>query len=134
MACNNEAKRVFDWFGYQLPHAIEHYLNDGIPSKTAHTLRGMLDDMPKSDDKEWLIRVLDCDDCVSVKDDKHGNSRYVIPMKYFMKGSAVNEKFVRSMTEGVFKKYNGWSGEYLVARASSRYELLAKVIMVLGRE
>lgn len=130
MAYNNEAKRLFEQYNPKLPKLIKHYrcnLDDD-------TLVRMLDNMPKSDDKEQLIRVLDCDDCVSVKDDKHGNSRYVIPMKYFMKGSAVNEKFVRSMTEGVFKKYNGWSGEYLVARASSRYELLAKVIMVLGRE
>lgn len=51
-----------------------------------------------------------------------------------MKGEVVNENFVLSMTEGVFKKYNGRSGEYLVTTASSRYELLAKAIMVLGRE
>lgn len=130
MAYNNEAKRLFEQHNFKLPKLIKHYrrnLDDD-------TLVRMLDDMPKSDDKEQLIRVLDCDDCVSVKEDKHGNSRYIIPMKYFMKGGATNEKFVRSLTEGVFKKYNGWSGEYLVATASSRYELLAKVIMVLGRD
>ena len=129
MAYNNEAKRLFEQYNLTLSKLIKHYrrnLDDD-------TICRMLDDMPKSDDKEQLIRVLDCDDYISVKDDKHGNSRYIIPMKYFMKGGAVNEKFVRSMTEGVFKKYNGWSGEYLVATASSRYELLAKVIMVLGR-
>lgn len=130
MAYNNEAKRLFEQYNLKLPKLIKHYrcnLDDD-------TLVRMLDDMPKSDDKEQLIRVLDCDDCVSVKEDKHGNPRYIIPMKYFMKGGATNEKFVRSLTEGVFKKYNDWSGEYLVATASSRYELLAKVIMVLGRD
>lgn len=132
MAYNNEAQRLFEQHHLKLPKLIKHYrlgldLGD-------NTIADTLANMPDSEDKAHLIRVLNCDDCASVKEDKHGNSRYIIPMKYFMKGGATNEKFVRSLTEGVFKKYNGWSGEYLVATASSRYELLVKVIMVLGRD
>lgn len=94
----------------------------------------MIDNMPDSEDKEQLVRVLNCDDYRSVKADKYGNPRYIISIVYFSKDGVVNEKFVLRLTKGVFKKYNGWSGEYLVTTASSRYELLTKVIMVLGRE
>lgn len=90
--------------------------------------------MVDSKDREQLVRVPNCDDVGSAKAGKYGNSLYIIPIGYFVKDSAVNEKFVHSTAKGVFKKYNGWSGKYLVATASSRYELLAKVIMVLGRE
>lgn len=130
MAYNNEAKRLFEQHHLKLPKLIKHYqlgLGDD-------TIRGMIYDMPDSEDKEHLLRVLNCTDVGSVKADKYGNSRYIIPIQYFAKNGVVNEKFVRSLTEGVFKKYNGWSGEYLVATASSRYELLVKVIMVLGRD
>ena len=130
MAYNNEAKRLFEQHNLKLPKLIKHYrrnLDDD-------TLVRMLDDMPKSDDKEQLIRVLNCNDVCSVKADKYGNPRHIIPIEYFAKDGVVNEKFVLRLTKGVFKKYNGWSGEYLVTIASSRYELLSKVIMVLGRE
>lgn len=130
MAYNNEAKRLFEQHNLKLPKLIRHYrlgLGDD-------TIRRMIYDMPDSEDKEQLVRVLNCNDCGSVKEDKHGNPRYIIPIEYFAKDGVVNEKFVLRLTKGVFKKYNGWSGEYLVAIASSRYELLLKVIMVLGRE
>lgn len=130
MAYNNEAKRLFERLNLKLPKLIKDYR--GV--LYYDDISRMLDPMPDSEDKKQLVRVLNCNDVGSVKEDKHGNSRYIIPMKYFMKGGATNEKFVRSLAEGVFKKYNGWSGEYLVATATSRYELLAKVIMVLGRE
>lgn len=130
MAYNNEAKRLFEQHHLELPKLIKHYrlgLGDD-------TIRRMIYDMPDSEDKEQLVRVLNCDECGSVKADKYGNSRYIIPIEYFAKDGVVNEKFVLRLTKGVFKKYNGWSGEYLVTIASSRYELLSKVIMVLGRE
>lgn len=130
MAYNNEAKRLFEQHHLKLPKLIKHYrlgLGDD-------TIRRMIYDMPDSEDKEQLVRVLNCDECGSVKADKYGNSRYIIPIEYFAKDGVVNEKFVLRLTKGVFKKYNGWSGEYLVTIASSRYELLSKVIMVLGRE
>lgn len=130
MAYNNEAKRLFEQHHLKLPKLIKHYrlgLGDD-------TIRRMIYDMPDSEDKEQLVRVLNCDECGSVKADKYGNSRYIIPIGYFAKDGVVNEKFVLRMSKGVFKKYNGWSGEYLVATVSSRYELLLKVIMVLGRE
>lgn len=134
MAYNNEAKRLFDWFGYQLPHAIEHYLNDGIPSKTAHTLRGMLDDMPDSEDKEQLLRVLNWSGIHYVKEDKYRNPRLAISIDCFMKDSAVDRKFVSNMVGGMFRKYSGNHPNLYVTTAASPYELLAKVIMVLGRE
>nr|DAR92813.1 MAG TPA: hypothetical protein [Caudoviricetes sp.] len=130
MAYNNEAKRLFERLNLKLPKLIKDYR--GV--LYYDDISRMLDPMPDSEDKKQLVRVLNCDECGSVKADKYGNPRYIIPMKYFMKGGATNEKFVRSLTKGVFKKYNGWSDEYLVATASSRYELLAKVIMVLGRD
>lgn len=130
MAYNNEAKRLFEQHHLKLPKLIKHYrlgLGDD-------TIRGMIYDMPDSEDKEHLVRILNCDEVGSVKEDKCGNSRYIIPIQYFAKDGVVNEKFVLRMTKGVFKKYNGWSGEYLVTTASSRYELLTKAIMVLGRD
>lgn len=130
MAYNNEAKRLFEQHHLKLPKLIKHYrlgLGDD-------TIRRMIYDMPDSKDKEQLVRVLNCDECGSIKADKYGNPQYIIPIGYFAKDGVVNEKFILGMTKGVFKKYNGWSGEYLVATASSRCELLLKVIMVLGRE
>lgn len=130
MAYNNEAKRLFEQYHLKLPKLIKDYR--GI--LYYDNITRMINNMPDSEDKEQLVRVLNCDECVSVRADKYGNSRYIIPIRYFSKDGVVNEKFVLRMTKGVFKKYNGLSGEYLVATASSPYELLLKVIMVLGRE
>lgn len=132
MAYNNEAQRLFEQHHLKLPKLIKHYrlgldLGD-------NTIADMLANTPDSEDKAHLIRVLNCDECGSVKADKYGNPRYIIPIEYFAKDGVVNEKFVLRMVKGVFKKYNGWSGEYLTTTASSRYELLTKVIMVLGRD
>ena len=132
MAYSNEAKRLFEQHHLKLPKLIKHYrlgldLGD-------NTIADMLANMPDSEDKEHLIRVLNCDECGSLKADKYGNPRYIIPIEYFAKDGVVNEKFVLRMSKGVFKKYNGRGGEYLVTTASSRYELLTKVIMVLGRD
>lgn len=130
MAYNNEAQRLFEQHNLTLPKLIRHY-RLGLDDTT---ITDMLANMPDSEDKEQLVRVLNCNDCGSVKEDKYGNPRHIIPIEYFAKDGLVNEKFVLRLTKGVFKKYNGWSGEYLVAIAASRYELLSKVIMVLGRE
>lgn len=130
MAYNNEAKRLFEQHNLKLPKLIRHYRLD----LGDNTIRRMIYDMPDSEDKEHLVRILNCDEVCSVKADKYGNSRYIIPIQYFAKDGVANEKFVLRMTKGVFKKYNGLSGEYLVATASSRYELLTKAIMVLGRD
>lgn len=130
MAYNIEAKRLFEQHSLTLPKLIKHYrlgLDD-------NAIADMLANMPDSEDKEHLIRVLNCDECGSVSADKYGRPRYIIHIEYFVKDGVINEKFVLRMAKGVFKKYNGWSGEYLVTTASSRYELLTKVIMVLGRE
>lgn len=130
MAYNNEAKRLFERLNLKLPKLIKDYR--GV--LYYDDISRMLDPMPDSEDKKQLVRVLNCNDVGSVKADKYGNPRYIIPIEYFAKDGVVNEKFVLGLVNGVFKKYNGWSGEYLVATATSRYELLAKVIMVLGRE
>ncbi len=130
MAYNNEAKRLFERLHLKLPKLIRDYR--GVLYYDDVTR--MIDPMPDSEDKKQLVRLLNCDDCVSVKADKYGNSRYIIPIEYFAKDGVVNEKFILGMTKGVFKKYNGMSGNYLVATASSKYELLTKVIMVLGRD
>lgn len=130
MAYNNEAKRLYERLNLKLPKLIKDYR--GV--LYYDDISRMLDPMPDSEDKKQLVRVLNCNDVGSVKADKYGNPRYIIPIEYFVKDGVINEKFVLRMTKGVFKKYNGWSGEYLVTTASSRYELLAKVIMVLGRE
>lgn len=130
MAYNNEAKRLFEQHHFKLPKLIKCY-RLGIGDDT---IQRMIGDISDSGDKRQLIRVLNCDDCSSVKADKYGNSRYIIPITYFAKDSVVDEKYVISMTKGVFKKYNGRSGNYLVTTASSQYELLVKVIMVLGRD
>lgn len=132
MAYNNEAKRLFEQHHLKLPKLIKHYrlgldLGD-------NTIADMLANMPDSEDKAHLIRVLNCDEWGSVSADKYGNPRYIISTEYFAKDGVVNEKFVLRMSKGVFKKYNGRSGECLVTTASSRYELLTKVIMVLGRD
>lgn len=134
MAYNNEAKRVFDWFGYQLHHAIEHYRNDDISSKTAHTLRDVLNDMADSEDKEQLIRVLNWGAIQYVKEDKYRNPRRMISIDCFMKDPTADRKFVSDMVKGVFHKYSGKHPNMLVTTAASNCELLAKVIMVLGRE
>ena len=134
MAYNNEAKRLFAWFGYQLPHVIEHYLNDDIPSKTVHTLRDMLNDMSDSEDKEQLLRVLNWSGIHYVKEDKYRNPRFMISIDCFMKDPAVDGNFVRNMVSGVFRKYSGKHPGLYVTTASSPYELLAKVIMILGHE
>lgn len=130
MAYNNEAKRLFERLNLKLPKLIKDYR--GV--LYYDDISRMLDPMPDSEDKKQLVRVLNCNDVGSVKADKYGNPRYIIPIEYFAKDGVVNEKFVLGLVKGVFKKYNGWSGEYLVATASSRYELLTKVIMVLGRD
>lgn len=130
MAYNNEAKRLFERLNLKLPKLIKDYR--GV--LYYDDISRMLDPMPDSEDKKQLVRVLNCNDVGSVKADKYGNPRYIIPIEYFAKDGVVNEKFILGLTKGVFKKYNGWSGKYLVAIASSRYELLSKVIMVLGRE
>lgn len=130
MAYNNEAKRLFERLNLKLPKLIKDYR--GV--LYYDDISRMLDPMPGSEDKKQLVRVLNCNDVGSVKADKYGNPRYIIPIEYFAKDGVVNEKFVLDLVKGVFKKYNGWSGKYLVATASSRYELLTKVIMVLGRD
>lgn len=130
MAYNNEAKRLFERLNLKLPKLIKDYR--GV--LYYDDISRMLDPMPDSEDKKQLVRVLNCNDVGSVKADKYGNPRYIIPIEYFAKDGVVNEKFVLGLVKGVFKKYNGWSGKYLVATASSRYELLTKVIMVLGRD
>nr|DAN74073.1 MAG TPA: hypothetical protein [Caudoviricetes sp.] len=130
MAYNNEAKRLFEQHNLKLPKLIKHY-RLGIDD---NDIAKILANMPDSEDKAHLIRVLNCDECALVRADKYGNPRYIIPIGYFSKDGVVNEKFVLRMTKDVFKKHNGWSGEHLVAIASSRYELLSKVIMVLGRD
>lgn len=130
MAYNNEAKRLFERLNLKLPKLIKDYR--GV--LYYDDISRMLDPMPDSEDKKQLVRVLNCNDVGSVKADKYGNTRYIIPIEYFAKDGVVNEKFVLGLVKGVFKKYNGWSGKYLVATASSRYELLTKVIMVLGRD
>lgn len=130
MAYNNEAKRLFERLHLKLPKLIKDYR--GV--LYYDDISRMLDPMEDSEDKKQLVRVLNCNECGSVKADKFGNPRYIIPIEYFAKDGVVNEKFILGMTKGVFKKYNGWSGKYLVATASSRYELLSKVIMVLGRD
>lgn len=130
MAFNNEAKRLFEQYHLKLPKLIKDYR--GV--LYYDNITRMIDNMPDSEDKEQLVRVLNCDDCASVRADKYGNPRYIIPIGYFSKDGVVNEKFVLRLAKDVFKKYNGGRAEYLVAIASSRYELLSKVIMVLGRE
>lgn len=130
MAYNNEAKRLFERLNLKLPKLIKDYR--GV--LYYDDISRMLDPMPDSEDKKQLVRVLNCNDVGSVKADKYGNPRYIIPIEYFAKDGVVNEKFVLGLVKGVFKKYNGLSGEYLVATASSHYELLTKVIMVLGRD
>lgn len=130
MAYNNEAKRLFERLNLKLLKLIKDYR--GV--LYYDDISRMLDPMPDSEDKKQLVRVLNCNDVGSVKADKYGNPRYIIPIEYFAKDGVVNEKFVLGLVKGVFKKYNGWSGKYLVATASSRYELLTKVIMVLGRD
>ena len=130
MAYNNEAQRLFKQHNLTLSKLIRHYrlgLDD-------NTIADMLANLPDSEDKAHLIRVLNCDECGSVSADKYGNSRYIIPIEYFAKDGVVNEKFVLHMVKGVFKKYNGRGGKCLITTASSRYELLTKVIMVLGRD
>jgi hypothetical protein len=133
MAYNKEAKRLFDWFGYQLPHAIEHYCDAGLPSKTAHALRDILDDMPDSEDKEQLIRVLNWKAIHYVREDKYRNPRLMVSIECFMKDPTADRKFVSNMVKGVFRKYSGKNPNLLVTTASSPYQLLAKVIMVLGK-
>ena len=130
MAYNNEAKRLFERLNLKLPKLIKDYR--GV--LYYDDISRMLDPMPDSEDKKQLVRVLNCNDVGSVNADKYGNPRYIIPFEYFAKDGVFNEKFVLGLVKGLFKKYNGWSGEYLVATASSRYELLTKVIMVLGRD
>lgn len=130
MAYNNEAKRLFEQHSLKLPKLIKHY-RLGIDD---NDIAKILANMPDSEDKAHLIRVLNCDECVLVRADKYGNPRCIIPIEYFSKDGVVNEKFVLRMSKDVFKKYNGGKAEYLVAIASSRYELLSKVIMVLGRD
>lgn len=130
MAYNNEAKRLFEQHNLKLPKLIKHY-RLGIDD---NAIAEILANTPDSEDKAHLIRVLNCDECGLVRADKYGNPRYIIPIGYFSKDGVVNEKFVLRMTKDVFKKYNGGKAEYLVAIASSRYELLSKAIMALGRE
>lgn len=130
MAYNKEAQRLFEQHNLKLPKLIKDYR--GV--LYYDDISRMLDPMPDSEDKKQLVRVLNCNDVGSVKADKYGNPRYIIPIEYFAKDGVVNEKFVLGLTKGVFKKYNGWGGKYLVTTASSRYELLTKVIMVLGRD
>lgn len=101
MAYNNEAQRLFEQHHLKLPKLIKHYrlgldLGD-------NTIADILANMPDSEDKAHLIRVLNCDECGSVKADKYGNPRYIIPIEYFVKDGVVNEKFVLRMTKGVFK-------------------------------
>lgn len=130
MAYNNEAKRLFEQHSLKLPKLIKHY-RLGIDD---NDIAKILANMPDSEDKAHLIRVLNCYECALVRADKYGNPRCIIPIEYFSKDGVVNEKFVLRMSKDVFKKYNGGKAEYLVAIASSRYELLSKVIMVLGRD
>ncbi len=127
MAYNNEAKRLFEQHHLKLPKLIKHY-RLGIAD---NTIQRMIDDMPESEDKEHLKRVLNCRAYYSVRDDKYGNRRYAIPFSYFMKEGRCDEDFVRKLIKDPFHFYG--NRERYATTASSHYELLAKVIMVLGR-
>lgn len=132
MAYNTEAKRMFERFGHQLSQAIKYYRLSSLEDKIGYMISDMLRNMPESEDKEQLVRVLNCEECFSVKEDKYGNTRYVIPFKYFMKEGCLDENFVRSLFKDTFRAFG--SRERYVTTAASHYELLAKVIMVLGRD
>lgn len=131
MAYNNEAKRLFERFKHQLPQVIKYYRLNTIEDKLGYMISDMLRGMPESEDKEQLLRVLNCEEYFSVKEDKYRNARYAIPFKYFMKDGYLDEKFVRSLLKDTFHVYG--SREHYATKAASHYELLVKVIMVLGR-
>lgn len=132
MAYNNEAKRMFEQFKHQLPQAIKFYRLSTVEDKTGYMISNMLRDMPDGADKEQLKRVLNCKEHYSVRDDKYGNRRYAIPFSYFMKEDNRDEDFVRTLIKDPFHVYG--SRRRYATTATSHYELLAKVIMVLGRE
>lgn len=131
MAYNNEAKRLFERFKHQLPKAIRAYRLSLTEDATGRMIHEMIRDMPDGEDKEQLKRVLNCKEHYAVRDDKYGSRRYAIPFGYFMKEGQCDEDFVRSLLKDMFRVYG--SKERYATTASSHYELLAKVIMVLGR-
>lgn len=132
MAYNNEAKRLFDRFGTRLPQVIRLYRLSIVRDYLGAAIRDMVHGMPDGADKEQIKRVLNCKEHYSVRDDKYGNRRYAIPFSYFMKEGRRDEDFVRTLIKDPFHVYG--SRERYATTASSHYELLAKVIMVLGRE
>ena len=132
MAYNNEAKRLFEQFKHNLPLAIREYRLSLTGNEMGDILSNMIRDMPDGADKEQIKRVLNCKAHYSVRDDKYGNSRYAIPFSYFMKEGFTDEDFVRKLIKDPFHTYG--SRERYATAATSHYELLAKVIMVLGRE
>nr|DAV34468.1 MAG TPA: hypothetical protein [Caudoviricetes sp.] len=130
MAYNNDAKRLFEQFKHNLPLAIREYRLSLTGNEMGDILSNMIRDMPDGADKEQIKRVLNCKDYFFARADKQGNARYAIPFSYFMK-EGCDENFVRSLLKNTFRVYG--SRERYVTTASSHYELLAKVIMVLGR-
>lgn len=130
MAYNNEAKRLFERFGHQLPHAIKYYRLSTIEDTIGYTLSDMLRGMPESEDKEQLLRVLNCKAHYRVRDDAHGNHRYAIPFNFFMKEGFQDEDYVRGLLKGTFRFYG--CKERYATTAANHHDLLAKVIMVLG--
>lgn len=105
MAYNNEAKRMFERFGRQLPQAIRFYRRSTVEDKTGYMISNILLDMPDGVDKEQIKRVLNCKEHYSVRDDKYGNGRYAIPFNYFMKEGQRDEDFVRTLIKDPFRVY-----------------------------
>ena len=130
MAYNNEAKRLFERLNLKLPKLIKDYRGCSIlwwhqPNAWPYARQWRQKAISSGFELQW---------CWFSQGRQVRESSLHNPIEYFAKDGVVNEKFVLGLVKGVFKKYNGWSGKYLVATASSRYELLTKVIMVLGRD
>ena len=132
MAYNNGAKRLFEQFKHQLPQAIRAYRLSLTGDPSGRMVHETIRNMPDGEDKEQLKRILNCKGYYPVRDDKYGNRRYAIPFSYFMKEGQYDEDFVRKLIKDPFHVYG--SRERYATTASSHYEFLAKVIMVLGRE
>lgn len=124
MACNNEAKRLFERFKHQLPQAIRAYRLSLTGDATGHMIHEMICDMPNGEDKEQLKRVLNCKAHYSVREDKYGNRRYAIPFGYFMKEGRCDEDFVRKLIKDLFHVYG--CRERYATTDSSHYEPLTK--------
>lgn len=132
MAYNNEAKRLFEHFEHNLPIAIRAYRLSFTGDEMGDELSNMIRGMPDSADKEQIKRILNCRAHYAVRDDKYGNHRYAIPFSYFMKEGFTDEDFVRALIKDRFRFYG--CKERYATKAINHYDLLAKVIMVLGRD